>query len=230
MVSRAGFQPGITHDYASEAELRQHIAEIIADELRQLVAEGVTYIQLDEAFTNFRSPADFDRMRDQGLDPEQVLQAQIDAENLCYDAARAQGVTLAAHLCAGSRSATDKALSNPERTARHYDWLAERVFPQLRVDRFLFEWDNGWEALKYLPKDKIVGLGLVTSLQPTLESQDDLLRCIESATKYVPLDQLALSTQCGFQGSGTRDGAHMTIDEQKRKLQLIADTVARVWR
>ncbi len=229
LVARAGFVPGVTKDYASETELRADVAAIIAGEMKQLAQEGVTYIQLDEAFTNFRDSNAVDRMRAEGLDPEAVLAAQIEAENVCYDAARAEGVILGCHLCAGSRTAAEKRLSDPERESRHYDWLVERVFPQVHADRFLFEWDNDWEALKYLPPDKVAVLGLVSSLDPRLESQDDLLRCIENASKYVPLDQLALSTQCGFQGSGTRDGAHMTIDEQKRKLELIADTARKVW-
>jgi 5-methyltetrahydropteroyltriglutamate--homocysteine methyltransferase len=230
MVSRAGFQAGVTRDYESEADLRSDVAAIISSEMKQLVRDGVTYIQLDESFTNFRAVDALDRMRAVGLDPEQVLAGQIEAENACYDAARAEGrVMLGCHLCAGSRTAAEKRLSEPERDLHHYDWLVERIFPQVHADRFLFEWDNDWEALKYLPPGKVAVLGLVSSLDPTLESQDDLLRCIERASKYASLDQLALSTQCGFQGSGTRDGAHMTIDEQKRKLELIADTARKVW-
>src|SRR5690606_5826993 len=155
--------------------------------------------------TNLRDEPARERLRQQGLDPEAELAAQIATENACYDAVRAEGVTLACHLCAGSRTAADKRLSQPERSSRHYDWLVERVFPRLHADRFLFEWDSHWEALKHLPPGKVAVLGLVSTLDPRLESQDDLLRCIENAAKYVPLDQLALSTQCGFQGSGTRD-------------------------
>lgn len=229
LVARAGYVPGVTQGYASEEELRADVVAIVAGEMKQLVQEGVTYIQLDEAFTNLRDEPGRDRLRQQGLDPEAELAAQIAAENACYDAVRAEGVTLGCHLCAGSRTAAYKRLSQRERSSRHYDWLAERVFPQLHADRFLFEWDSGWEALKYLPSGKVAVLGLVSTLDPRPESQDDLLRCIENAARYVPLDQLALSTQCGFQGSGTRDGAHMTIDEQKRKLELIADTARNVW-
>jgi 5-methyltetrahydropteroyltriglutamate--homocysteine methyltransferase len=230
LVSRAGFHSGTTRDYAGEAELRSDVAAIIAGEMKQLVLDGVRYIQLDEAFINFRGEGAVDRMRASGLDPEKILADQIEAENICYAAARsADDVTLGCHLCAGSRTAAEKRLSEPERDLRHYDWLVERVFNQVHADRFLFEWDNDWEALRYMPKGKVAVLGLVSSLDPALESQDDLLRCIELASKYLPPHQLALSTQCGFQGSGTRDGAHMTIDEQQRKLELIADTVRKVW-
>ncbi len=117
LVARAGFVPGVTQNYASEEELRADVAAIIAGEVKQLVQDGVTYIQLDEAFTNFRDPAAVDRMRAQGQDPETVLAAQIEAENACYDAAQAEGVTLGCHLCAGSRTAARSASAIP--SARH---------------------------------------------------------------------------------------------------------------
>ena len=169
-------------------------------------------------------------MRDQGKDPERMLADQIEFENQCYDAVRGQDVRLAAHLCRGSRSRAPKpALTDPDRQGRDFDWLAERLFDQLHADRFLFEWDSGFQALRFLPRDKVVVLGIVSSLTPELESQDRLLRSIEAAAKHCSVEQLALSSQCGFQGSGTRDGAHMSIDEEKRKHELIVDTARKVW-
>jgi 5-methyltetrahydropteroyltriglutamate--homocysteine methyltransferase len=99
----------------------------------------------------------------------------------------------------------------------------------LHADRFLFEWDSGFQALRFLPRGKVAVLGIVTSLSPELEPKEQLVRCIEAASKYCAVDQLALSTQCGFQGSGTRDGAHMSIDEERRKLELIVETASKVW-
>jgi 5-methyltetrahydropteroyltriglutamate--homocysteine methyltransferase len=230
MIYRGGYRAGLTDGaYATPQALLADVAAIVRDEMKALVAEGVTYIQLDEGFTNLATEAAIDRMREQGLDPEKQIEEQIAAENLCYDAVRGAGVTLAAHLCRGSRTATLKSLSDPHRTTRDFEFLAEHAFNGLHADRFLFEWDSGFEALRFLPKGKVAVLGLVTSLYPTLESQDDLLRCFEEASRYTSIDQLALSTQCGFQGSGTRDGAHMTIDEQRRKLELIGDTVRKIW-
>jgi 5-methyltetrahydropteroyltriglutamate--homocysteine methyltransferase len=230
MIYRGAFRAGATEAaYETPKELLFEVARIIRDEMKALVAEGVTYIQLDEGFTNLATEAAIALMREQGVDPEKQIEEQIEAENSCYDAVRGEGVTLGAHLCRGSRTAAVKSLSNPVRTTRDFEFLAEHVFNQLNADRFLFEWDSGFEALRFLPKGKVAVLGLVTSLYPTLESQDDLLRCFEEASRYCSIDQLAISTQCGFQGSGTRDGAHMTIDEQQRKLELIADIVRRVW-
>jgi 5-methyltetrahydropteroyltriglutamate--homocysteine methyltransferase len=230
-VARGGWRAGVTDTvYPSLRDLYQDTANIVRDEMKALVAQGVTYIQLDEAFTIYARESAIQEMRERGQDPERLLAEQIEFENLCYDAVRGEGVTLAAHLCRGSRASAPKpGLSDPERTGHDFDWLAERLFPALHVDRFLFEWDSGFEALRFLPRDKVMALGIVTSLSPELEPQDRLIRCIEAAAKYCSLDQLAVSTQCGFSGSGTRDGAHMTINHERRKLELVADTARKVW-
>ena len=88
---------------------------------------------------------------------------------------------------------------------------------------------GGFEPLRYMPKGKIAVLGLVSSKEPQLEKQETLLRRIEEAAKFCPIEQLALSPQCGFQGAADRDGAHMTIDEQRRKLELVVETARKVW-
>jgi 5-methyltetrahydropteroyltriglutamate--homocysteine methyltransferase len=230
-VARGGWREGVTDRvYGSRRELYQDTAAIVRDEMKALVAQGATYLQLDEAFTSYARASAIEEMQARGENPEQLLAEQIEFENQCYDAVRGNGVTLAAHLCRGSRSRAPKpALTDPDRQGRDFDWLAERLFDQLHADRFLFEWDSGFQALRFVPRGKVVVLGIVSSLTPELESQDRLLRSIEAAAKHCSVDQLALSSQCGFQGSGTRDGAHMTIDEEKRKLELIVDTARKVW-
>src|ERR687885_107264 len=230
-VARGGWREGVTDRvYGSRRELYQDTAAIVRDEMKALVAQGATYLQLDEAFTSYARASAIEEMQARGENPEQLLAEQIEFENQCYDAVRGNGVTLAAHLCRGSRSRAPKpALTDPDRQGRDFDWLAERLFEQLHADRFLFEWDSGFQALRFLPRDKVVVLGIVSSLTPELESQDRLLRSIEAAARHCSVEQLALSSQCGFQGSGTRDGAHMTIDEEKRKLELIVDTAREVW-
>ena len=129
----------------------------------------------------------------------------------------------ASHLCRGSRTVA--------RGKGGYDWLAEQLFDQLHVERFLFEYDSeaagGFEPLRLVPPGKTVVLGLVTSKDPLLEDQDLLLRRIDAASKYIPVDQLALSPQCGFGGSA--DNEFMTPDQQWRKLELIVDTAHKVW-
>jgi 5-methyltetrahydropteroyltriglutamate--homocysteine methyltransferase len=112
-----------------------------------------------------------------------------------------------------------------------YDFVADALFNQLEVDGFFMEWDDersgGFEPLRYVPKGKTVVLGLVTTKRPELESKDDLKRRIEEASKYVDLDQLCLSPQCGF--SSTREGNDLTADEQFAKLELVLETAAEVW-
>ncbi|MBV9578812.1 MAG: cobalamin-independent methionine synthase II family protein [Chloroflexi bacterium] len=230
-VGRGGWREGTTNAaYGSLRELYADCASIVRGEMLALVADGASYIQLDEAFTNLAHESAVQAMRDRGEDPETTLADQIEFENVCYDAVRGQGVTLGAHLCRGSRSSAPKpALIDPNRQGRDFDWLAERLFDQLHADRFLFEWDTGFQALRFLPPGKVAVLGIVTSLYPELEPRDQLLRCVEAASKYCAVDQLALSTQCGFQGSGTRDGAHMSADQQRRKLELVVDAAHQIW-
>jgi 5-methyltetrahydropteroyltriglutamate--homocysteine methyltransferase len=228
-IARVAFRPGVTQDYERLSDLEIDLATIIRGEMQALAAEGVRYIQLDEGFTNFDTEAQIQGMCDQGVDPERELATQIALENSCYDAVRTPGLTLAAHVCRGSRLNADKDLLMPVRSSHDFDFLAEHLFPNLHVDRFLFEFDSDFAALRHLPKDKVMVLGILSSLSGALESRDDIIRCVEAASKYCSLDQLALSTQCGFSGSGTRDGAHMSIDEQRRKLELIATVAREIW-
>ena len=229
MVARGGFSPERTQGYRSVDELQADLANIIKDEMVALVSEGVPYIQLDEGFTNFATERAVQEMRDKGIDPEKALIDQIALENSCYDAVRRPGVTLAAHVCRGSRTNAKKDLLSQSRASHDFDFLAQHLFPNLNVDRFLFEFDSDFAALRHLPKGKMLVLGVVTSLNGSLESRDEVMRCIEAAAKYCSLDQLAISTQCGFSGSGTRDGAHMSIDEERRKLELVAEVAREVW-
>jgi 5-methyltetrahydropteroyltriglutamate--homocysteine methyltransferase len=229
-IARVAYRPDVTQDYDRVSDLEDDLAAIIRGEMQALAAENVWYIQLDEGFTNFDSEAQIQKMREQDLDPVRELAAQIALENSCYDAVRMPGMTLAAHVCRGSRLNADKNLLMPVRTSHDFDFLAEHLFSSLHVDRFLFEFDSDFAALRHLPKDKVMVLGIVSSVSGTLENRDDILRCVEAALKYCSLDQLALSTQCGFSGSGTRDGAHMSIDQQRRKLELVATTAREIWR
>jgi 5-methyltetrahydropteroyltriglutamate--homocysteine methyltransferase len=112
-----------------------------------------------------------------------------------------------------------------------YDFVAEALFNELQVDGFFLEYDDarsgGFEPLRFVPKDKLVVLGLVTTKRGELEQKDELKRRIEEATKHVPLDQLCLSPQCGF--SSTVEGNQLTYDEEVAKLRLIVETAQEVW-
>jgi 5-methyltetrahydropteroyltriglutamate--homocysteine methyltransferase len=133
-------------------------------------------------------------------------------------------VTLAIHLCRGNNQSHWYAQGG-------YDAIAERLFNELAVDRFLLEYDDersgSFEPLRFVPKTKMVVLGLVSSKIAKLESRDELLRRIDEASKIIPLDQLALSPQCGF--ASTMEGNHLTEDDQWAKLQLVVETAREVW-
>jgi 5-methyltetrahydropteroyltriglutamate--homocysteine methyltransferase len=133
-------------------------------------------------------------------------------------------MTITTHMCRGNFRSSWVASGG-------YDFVAEAMFNELAVDGFFMEWDDersgGFEPLRFVPKGKLVVLGLVTTKKGALESKDDLKRRIEDASRFVPLDQLCLSPQCGF--SSTVDGNALTFDEQRAKLQLVVETAAEVW-
>jgi len=112
-----------------------------------------------------------------------------------------------------------------------YDFVAEALFNELAVDGFFMEWDDarsgGFEPLRFVPKGKLVVLGLVTTKTGGLESKDELIRRIEEASQFVDVDQLCLSPQCGF--SSTAEGNVLTRDEQVAKLERIVETAREVW-
>jgi 5-methyltetrahydropteroyltriglutamate--homocysteine methyltransferase len=148
----------------------------------------------------------------------------IAADNACLQGMRRQGLTVALHVCRGNNESKWYAEGG-------YEPIAEKLFNTLAVDRFLLEYDTEragtFEPLRFMPRDKQVVLGLVSSKDPRLESQDKLLRRIDEACRYVPLDNIALSPQCGF--ASTAAGNLLTEEEQWRKLELVVETVHKVW-
>jgi 5-methyltetrahydropteroyltriglutamate--homocysteine methyltransferase len=221
-IARGGFKAGATDAYADREALLDDIAAIIREEMQALVADGAAYIQLDEGFAHhLTSVASGDVHA-----AEQDLLTDIAAENACHDAVRSDAVTTAVHICRGSRVAWSHGVGT-------YDWLAERLFDSLHVDRFVLEYDTaivgGFAPLRFLPKGKVVALGLVSSKQPRVETRDELMRRIDEAARYCSIDQLALTSQCGFQGAATRDGAHVDEEIQWRKLERIAEVSCEVW-
>jgi len=223
-TARGGYRPAGANDaaYRSREDLLRDTTTILRDEMTALVKDGASYIQLDEGFTHHLTAA---ANRDAAA-AEKELATDIAAENECYDAVRTDAVTVAMHVCRGSRVSWHHGPG-------HYDWLAEHLFNTLHVDRFVLEYDTdivgGFEPLRFLPKGKVVVLGIVSSKEPRLETRDELIRRIEEAAKYCSIDQLALTSQCGFQAAADRDGAHLDFDSQWRKLELIADTARHVW-
>jgi 5-methyltetrahydropteroyltriglutamate--homocysteine methyltransferase len=159
-----------------------------------------------------------------GQDPEAALDEAIRADNACFEGAKRAGVILAIHLCRGNNRSQWYAEGG-------YDAIAEKLFGQLHVDAFLLEYDSEragtFEPLRFVPRGKSVVLGLVSSKLAAMESQDHLARRIDAASRYMPLENLAISPQCGF--ASTMEGNLLTEDEQWAKLKLVVDTAKTVW-
>jgi 5-methyltetrahydropteroyltriglutamate--homocysteine methyltransferase len=212
--------------YASHSALLWDIVPIIKSEIEALVNEGVRYVQIDAPrYSYYIDPKWRDYVKnDMGLDPEQALDEAIRADNACIENAHRDGVVLAIHLCRGNNRSQWYAEGG-------YDPIAEKIFQQLDVDAFLLEYESeragSFEPLRFVPRGKTVVLGLVSTKLPAMESADDLVRRIEEASKYVPLDDLALSPQCGF--ASTMEGNLISEDVQWAKLALVGETARRVW-
>ena len=222
------FKFGVTDKvYPTHSALLWDIVEIMKAEMARLSAEGVSYIQIDAPrYSYFMDPKWRDWIRaEMKVEPDALLDESIRADNACFAAARRSGVTLAIHLCRGNNRSHWYAEGG-------YDAIADKMFSTLDVDRFLLEYDDArsgtFEPLRFIPKGKIVVLGLVSSKLPELESGDQLAKRIDEASKFVPLEYLALSPQCGF--ASTMEGNLLTEDQQWAKLRLVADTARRVWR
>jgi 5-methyltetrahydropteroyltriglutamate--homocysteine methyltransferase len=221
------FKRGITDKvYADHSALLWDIVEIMKKEMARLAAEGVTYIQIDAPrYSYYMDPKWRDWIRaEMKSDPDKMLDEAIRADNACFAAARRPGVTLAIHLCRGNNRSHWYAEGG-------YDAIAEKLFTTMDVDRFLLEYDDErsgtFEPLRFVPRKKTVVLGLVSSKLPQLENGDELVERINEAGRHFPLENLALSPQCGF--ASTMEGNLLTEDEQWAKLRLVAETARRVW-
>lgn len=225
VVARQSFQAGVTDKvYADSDALLADVLEIMTAELRALVAQHVPYIQIDEGFTGFVGDGWRTRSRELGQDPDLALARAVAAENELYDSIDRTDVTIGTHICRGnSRSKWTMTGS--------YDALAEQVFGGLHVDRFLLEYDSdragSFEALRFVPEGKIAVLGLISTKLGALEAEDTLMRRIEEASRYAPLERLALSPQCGF--ASVKEGNDITEDDQRRKLELTLRVAEKVW-
>jgi len=222
----ASYKAGITEKfYPSHAELLKDLSAIVRDDVQWLLAEGVQYIQFDAPYySHYLDPAQRERMKQTGVDPDAELANAIAGDNAALQDVPRDAVTLALHVCRGNSKSRWY-------TEGGYDAIAEKLFGMLEVDRFLLEYDSdrsgGFEPLRLVPRGKDVVLGLVTTKEPRLESQDELRRRIDEAARYVPLENLALSPQCGF--ASVSAGNLLSIDEQWRKLELVVETARKVW-
>lgn len=221
------FKRGVTDRvYPNHSALLWDIVPIINAEIRALVAGGVRYVQIDAPrYSYYVDPKWRDYIRrEMDVEPEAALEEAVRADNTSLDGARRDGVTLAIHLCRGNNRSQWYAEGG-------YDLIAEQLFGGLAVDRFLLEYDDErsgtFEPLRFVPRGKTVVLGLVSSKRPRLEAKPDLRRRIDEAARYVPLEHLALSPQCGF--ASTMEGNLINEDDQWAKLRLVAETAHDVW-
>ncbi len=227
-MSAAGqlWRDGITDKVYTREEFIADIAKMLQGEVEQLIAEGCSYFQLDSLHYVERLTYDLirDRMVAEGEDPDKYLDELIAVDNSVLDVAQKGGITVGMHMCRGNNRSAWHAEGS-------YEGIAEKAFQQIHVDRFLLEYDTtragGFEPLRFMPKNKMVVLGLISSKEPALESIDDLRRRIDEAAKFVPIENLAISPQCGF--ASTALGNLLTWDEMKAKLELIAETAQKVW-
>ena len=199
------------------------VVKIEREIVESLVKAGCRYIHIDApGFTAYVDPPSLEQMRARGEDPDKNFDRSIRAEAAVV--ANLGEVAVGIHLCRGNQR------SMWHREGK-YDAIAERLFNELPHDRFLLEYDTpragSFEPLRFVPKGKVVVLGLVSTKVAELESLEHLKRRIDEAAKFIPLDQLAISPQCGFASDVV--GNLISADDQKRKLERVVETARQVW-
>ncbi|MEV0391345.1 cobalamin-independent methionine synthase II family protein [Nonomuraea sp. NPDC050643] len=223
------WRPDLSREvYPTPAHLLRDLVALRIKEIEGLLERGVGWIQLDSLSYNFVIDPDF-RGRLLGPDapgPESLLDMTVSIDAELVRAAKRMNpeVTVGMHICRGNNRSAWMSQGG-------YEPVAERLFGEVPVDRFLLEYDTeragGFEPLRFVPHGTTVVLGLVSSKVPRLEPQDELRRRIDEAATYVPLENLAISPQCGF--ASTARGNLLTVDEQRRKLAHVVETAAMVW-
>lgn len=192
-------------------------------EIQELQRLGCEYVQIDAPqYAALLDEKIRDGYRQRGSDPDKLLDACVELDNAII--AGHSGMTFGVHICRGNYQSMFYASGG-------YDRIAERVFSHAKFQRYLLEYDDGrsgsFAPLKYVPDDRVVVLGLVSTKKAELETVDDVVRRIKEASAIVPLERLAVSPQCGF--ASTSEGNRLTPDDQRRKLELVAEAASRVW-
>jgi 5-methyltetrahydropteroyltriglutamate--homocysteine methyltransferase len=225
MVHYRGGPASINPDiYPSVDQFWNDLSAAYAEEVRRLGELGCRYLQFDDtSLAYLNDPNQRREIAERGDDAEHLHLRYIRQINQAL-AAKPEGMTITTHMCRGNFRSSWAA-------AGGYDFVAEALFNELAVDGFFLEYDDersgGFEPLRFVPKGKMVVLGLVTTKRGELEDKDTLKRRIEEASKFVPLDQLCLSPQCGF--SSTVEGNVLSYDQEVAKLRLIVETAQEVW-
>lgn len=218
---RAAIDPAV---YPDEERFWADLSAAYAEQVRRVAALGCRYLQLDDtSLAYLNDPAQRRLLTERGDDAEHQHLRYIRQINAAIGH-RPDGLFVTTHMCRGNFRSSWAAEGG-------YDFVAEALFSELAVDGFFLEYDDersgGFAPLRFVPPGKMVVLGLVTTKRGALESKDNLKRRIDEAAKYVPLEQLCLSPQCGF--SSTVEGNVLTYDEEVAKLSLIVETAEEVW-
>ena len=209
--------------YPGLDEFVNDVVKVEREIITGLVDAGCRYVQIDApGYTAYVDRPSLDAMRARGEDPKENFSRSLKADNAVL--AGFEEVTFGIHLCRGNQ----RSMWHREGS---YDEIAERLLNELNHDRFLFEYDTpragGFEPLRFLPKGKVIVLGLVSTKVPQLETVDELKRRIDAAAKYAPIEQMAISPQCGF--SSDVVGNLISEDDQRRKLAVVVETARQVW-
>ena len=221
---RAGREMISAEVYPDMASFYRDLGAAYGKAVKAFADAGCRYLQLDDvSFAYLCDPEQRRMLRERGDDPEKQPEIYAGMINTAVQG-RPKDMRISMHLCRGNFRSTFIASGG-------YEPVAELLFNRINVDGYFMEWDTeragGFEPLRFLPKGKIVVLGLVTSKTGTLEKADDLRRRIDEAAKFAPIEQLCLSPQCGF--ASTEEGNVLAEDEQWRKLELVVDVARRVW-
>ena len=198
------------------------IVELSRREVAELARLGCTYVQIDAPqYAALLDPDLREGYRTRGSDPEKLIDTCIEMDNAII--AGHPGVTFGLHICRGNNQSKFYAAGDYEPIAR--------IFERTRFDRFLLEYDDersgGFAPLQHVPEDRVVVLGLVTTKKPALESEDELEARVSEASRFIPLERLALSPQCGF--ASTMEGNRLTIEDERRKLELVGRVARAIW-
>jgi 5-methyltetrahydropteroyltriglutamate--homocysteine methyltransferase len=208
--------------YPSRDAYLADIVDFSHREVEELVRLGCTYIQIDAPqYAALLDPQMREGYRQRGNDPDKLIDLCIELDNAIISGH--PGITFGIHICRGNNQSKFYASGDYEPISR--------IFTQTKFQRFLLEYDDersgGFEPLRHVPEERFVVLGLVTTKKPRLEAADELRRRIEEASRYLPLERLALSPQCGF--ASTMEGNHISPEDQRSKLELVASVAREVW-
>jgi 5-methyltetrahydropteroyltriglutamate--homocysteine methyltransferase len=226
------YRPGISDRvYSTWQDFSADFTELMAAEVKAIADDGVTYIQVDApGYSRFIVPERLqEQVLDKGLDPQKELDAVLDAENTLLRAAKRDGVTVAVHICLGTYILGPQGPLGGAGSSYEAPTVG-KIIERLEADTFLIEYSErsgSLDSLRAVPKHKTISLGLINIRDPKVETVDELRRKLDTAAKFVPMENLSVCPNCGFSGAG----ADAWIDEatQRRKLDTLVETARRVW-